>query len=164
MLARGLSKWAKVYKNHYDKHKKYGDKWTINLVVNEAEAKKIFDQGLSTACAYKDKETKEPIKNPDGEWEFRFTRKLRLANGTSKKAPVVQDCMKQPFEEPIGNGSDVFVQYTTYTIEGNVYDDLQGVQVLKLNSYSNDGDEFQVQEIVTEEITDAGSSEDNPYE
>lgn len=134
MLISGVAMWAKVFPFNYDDHKKYGKKATMDLILTDENAEKLKSQGLT------------PKRNDKGEWVYRFKRKLKLASGADKPFPTVVDAKRNPITTPIGNGSSVVVQYTTYNWgdnKENVSADLQGVQVIHMvSAVAQDGEEF----------------------
>lgn len=112
-----------------------------------AEAKKVSPKGIKIK------------KDDNGNYSYRFRRKVERADGKGENTkPAVVDALKQPFDELVGNGSLVNIQYIFLAYDNKfgkgVTCDLKGVQVLNHVPYGvSDGDEFESEE---------GSSESKP--
>lgn len=117
--------------------------WTIDVEVDDSTAKELIKQGLA------------PRKNTTN--TFRFKRNVEnKATGESNRAPKVMDKTRAPFEQLIGNGSEVKVQYRLYDWEWKkkkgIGADLQAVMVVKHIPYGGeDGDELDPE---TDELVD----------
>jgi len=140
MLVTGIAMWAKVYPSNFDK--KF-NKWTIDLIMDEANATILSEARL------------KPKEEADGTYTFKFKRDMfRKKDGAPKNPPPVVDASRNPMTALVGNGSLVNIQFTPIAYEkfgGGITHDLQGVQVLKLVSYSAaDGEEFDVVDEVPE--------------
>lgn len=130
MKVRGIAYWASIQSPNTT----FEPVYTIDLAVDEAAADALKAHGL------KAKSTEDGLI-------VKFKRKQFKADGSENKRPVIRDAANQPFDELIGNGSEVIVQFNTYEWKNKfgsgIAADLQGVQVVELVPYrQGDGDEF----------------------
>ena len=135
-IVKGKAMWAAVqYPNTT-----FEPTYCIDLVVDKKTAELLKKEGLK-------------IKEKDGDLLVKFKRKVVRADGQKNKPPIVVDAQKKPFDGLIGNGSDVKVQFRTYTYNNRFGEgtgaDLQAVQILKLVEFggaTGDGVEFDVED------------------
>lgn len=127
MLVRGIAQWAHVQKPD-DRFPPA--KYSITVHVDEDMAKELRDAGLRVK--------KEGDKNV-----FKVKRNVLRVDGSEAGKPNVVDAKTEPFNDLIGNGSEVMVQIKPYEYSNNfgsgVSADLVGVQVLKLIPYEGEG-------------------------
>ncbi len=121
--------------------------YSLDLIVDEANAKKLTDEGLKPAKTVVDEDTKKPKEYAEhpGLKVFRLQRKTDKRDGT-KRTPLTvvdSDTNALPPTILVGNGSKVRVMVNPYTmtikgreITGSV---LLGVQVLELVAYTGTG-------------------------
>ncbi len=130
-VVSGKANWASVQ----TPNTKFQPQWCIDLEVSDGDEKALLKAGLT--------------KNKNG-W-FKFSRRVEGVEGKNK-APVVVDTKGKPFNELIGNGSEVRVQYKTW--KSKKYDyigaDLVAVQVVEHIPYGGGGLEFEIEEEDTE--------------
>ena len=110
-------------------------KYCIDLVVDEATAATLRAEGLK-------------VEEKEGQGlTLKAKRNQFRKDGTLNTKPNVVDANKKPFEDLIGNGSLVNLQYNPYDWEfaGNKGKsaDLVGVQVLEHVAFSGTSDEFE---------------------
>lgn len=127
MLVKGIAKWAHIQKPD-DRFPPA--KYSITLEVEDDTAKELRDAGLRVK--------KENDKNV-----FKVKRNVLRVDGTEAGQPAVVDAKTEPFNDLIGNGSEVIVQIRPYEYNNNfgsgVSADLVGVQVVTLVPYEGDG-------------------------
>ncbi len=137
----GIAYWASVSKpnTHFD------PKWTIELVVNQEEAKKLKESLKAVTDNPKAVLQKVEKDEERGGWRVRIEQRCEKADGTPNEAPRVVDSEGEPFTRLIGNGSVVKVLYRTYK---SIYKNkeyaklaLKAVKVLELVPYGDDQDE-----------------------
>lgn len=131
MKVKGTAMWASVQ----TPNRTYDPVYSIDLIVSPESADALKKLGLKT-------------KKTDDGLVCKFKRNLFRQDGTENNKPAVRDAANNPFNELIGNGSEVIVQFSTYEWSNKfgkgVSADLQGVQVLELVPYrAGDGDEFE---------------------
>lgn len=123
MLVRGIAQWAHIQKPD-DRFPPA--KYSITLQVDDDTAKELRDAGLR-------------VKKENNQNVFKVKRNVLRVDGTEAGKPTVVDAKTEPFNELIGNGSDVMVQIRPYEYNNNfgsgVSADLVGVQVLELVPY-----------------------------
>ncbi len=122
-------RWASIQEPN--RSKEYGDKWEIEALISEAQAKEFSDQGATTK------------KDDEGQWTIRIKRSTkgqRRDGGTfDKEAPRCVDMNKQPFTQLIGNGSTVNIAYTVKKWTRGTQVDLVAVQVVNHIPYGGKG-------------------------
>lgn len=120
----------------------YEPVYTVNVYLDEETAEDFRTRGFSV---------KENDKGP----YVVVKRKVNGPNGMTRPAPKLFDKFKNEIDVSVGNGSVGNVQYKEWetTRQGKVYKglDLQAVQVIDLISYNQAGDEFDVEESLSEE-------------
>lgn len=133
---KGKCKWA--YIKNLDT--KYAPTWKITVFCQLPEAKKLRALGLKVTKVDED-------MNPElaelGPYSVKITRletKRGKAAGQKNLPPIVIDADNEPFEEILGDGSDVVVTFNTYNWNNNfgsgVGTDLEKVKVVNLIPYS----------------------------
>lgn len=141
---RGIGKWASVHQPNT----RFEPQYCIDVEINEADAARLEAEGLTVKT---DKET--------GARVVKFKRKAFRDDGSPNRKPNVVDKYKDPFDENIGNGSEVIVQYRPYDWsfggKKGKSADLVGVQVIKHVSFTED--EFDV-------LTEEEGAEQTPVE
>lgn len=131
-VVKGISVYAQVTRPG-----QYGD-YNISLVVDNATKQKLEKEGLKAKPA-------ESIVFKDGSnagqygpWIFKFKQRMEGEKGTFP-APKVLDADLNPFEDLVGNGSLVNVQYRAgewkFGGRKGVAAYLEGVQILNLVPY-----------------------------
>ncbi len=145
MITKGIAMWA--FTKNPDT--KFDPQWRITLQLDDEEVKKLKAAGL------------KPKRNDDDVYEYKFYRKVDRKSGGKNPAPRVVDANKNPFDELIGNGSLVNVQFVPFSWEfkgkKGMSADLVAVQVLNLVPYVGD--------LSTEdEFTSVGSEESDSTE
>jgi len=125
----GSAMWCKVY----EPDTKYAPMWKLDLVLTDAEAQKLKDVGIKVK------------RNDDGNYQYKFKRKVTGAKGQSNRPPVVVGPDKEPFTQLVGNGSKVCIIYKVYEWKNNfgkgVGADLDKIMVLEHIPYSAGGSE-----------------------
>ena len=139
-LVEGNAYWASVT----TPNTKFEPVYTVNLVVDDKTAKEFASKG-------------HKIKQMDEGPSIVIKRKVTDKSGKARPAPKLVDSEKQPFNEMVGNGSRVKVQYHEWETSNQFGDfkglDFQAMQVLELVAYGertddgeelgiDDGDEF----------------------
>lgn len=129
MKIQGKALWASVQAPNV----KYEPTWQTDLVISDKQVAGAKKAGLKVK------------KSEDGN-VVTFKRKVLRKDGAENKAPVVVNSRNEPIKDLVGNGSLINVQFSTYSYNNSfgagVGADLQGIQVLELVEYSNDGGEF----------------------
>lgn len=129
MKIQGKAMWASIQAPNT----KYDPVWQIDLIIDDKQVAGAKKAGLK-------------VKKTDDGNVVGFKRKTTRKDGAENQPPVVVDAGNQPLKRLVGNGSLVNVQFSTYTYNNSfgsgVGADLQGVQVLELVEFSNDGGEF----------------------
>lgn len=117
MRIKGKAMWASVLAPNT----KYTPQWEIDLILTDEQVPQVEKLGLK-------------VKNTDDGPTVKFKRAVDRKDGGKNEAPVVVDADKNDFNQLIGNGSDVVVQFHIWettnrygTFRGA---DLQGVQVV----------------------------------
>ena len=145
--------WASVI----EPNTKFESVWEIVANLTPEQASVLADLGFKLKT------------EDDGTQSYRFKRKTEgtKKDGTKfqKEQPKVIDAGKQPFNQLIGNGSLVNIQYNVKTTNmlGNTYitGDLCGVQVIEHVAFGN-ADEFEDEgSTVNIEGQDSSEEEDN---
>lgn len=131
MKIRGKALWANVH----EPNRTFDPTWQIDLVIDESQVAGAEKAGLKV------------IPSEDG-LKIKFRRRETRRDGQPNKAPVVVNADLQPFNELIGNGSEVIVQFNVYEWSNKFGKgtgaDLQGVQVIEHVPYvGGDGSEFE---------------------
>jgi hypothetical protein len=113
---------------------KYEPVYSIDLALSDEDADMLEAEGYN-------------VKTKDYGRTIAIKRKVRNAKGEERPKPKLMDAAKNPFNEQVGNGSEVRVQYRPWEMprQGTVIKglDLQAVQVLKLETFAGaDGSEF----------------------
>lgn len=147
MKIQGKALWASIQAPNV----KYEPTYQIDLVIEDKQVAGAKKAGLKVK------------KTEDGN-VVGFKRKVTRADGGQNKPPVVVDDHNRPILDLVGNGSLVNVQFSTYTYNNSfgsgVGADLQGVQVLELVEYSNDGGEFENESDEPDEVVVGDSLSD----
>ena len=110
-------------------------KYEMDVVVDEATAEVLRADGLT-------------VKDKEGQGlTFKVKRNQFRKDGTLNNKPNCVDANKRPFEDLIGNGSVVNVQYNPFDWEfaGKTgrSADFVGVQVMEHVAFSGTSDEFE---------------------
>jgi len=131
-VVQGKAYWASVQAPN-DKFPP--PRYTLDLVVDEETAAKLRAEGLK-------------VEEKEGQGlTLKVKRNQFRKDGTLNRKPNVVDSAKQPFEDLIGNGSLVNVQYNAYDWafggKKGRSADLVGVQVLEHVPFSGSSDEFE---------------------
>ena len=131
-LVEGNAYWASVT----TPNTKFEPVYTVNLVVDDKVAKEFAAKG-------------HKIKQMDEGPSIVIKRKVTDKSGKASPAPKLVDSDKQPFNEMVGNGSRVKVQYHEWETSNQFGDfkglDFQAMQVIDLVPYgerSDDGEEL----------------------
>jgi len=128
MIVKGIAKWASVQAPNTT----FEPEYSVDLEVSDVDAKALRAKGLV-------------VKDKDGKNVIKFKRKVTRSDGEENPKPKVVDADAMPFDELIGNGSEVNVQYRTYDWtwagKSGVSADLVGIQVLNHVAYG--GTEFE---------------------
>lgn len=140
-IVSGTAYWASVQapNTHFD------PKWTIELVVDKAEAAKLKD--VMSAVTDNPKAQFQTIKKDEerGGWVVRIEQKCERADGTKNDPPRVVDSDGEPLDALVGNGSFVKVLYRAYksTFKNKEYVKLglKGVKVIELVPYGDPEDQ-----------------------
>lgn len=131
MIVNGIAKWASVHAPNT----KFEPVWTIDLYPNDAVIKVLKDAGLTVKT------------DSDGKQFVKIKRKVDRRDGSKNDPPEVVDAYKKPFNENIGNGSEVNVIFSIYewNFRGRtgVGTDLKKVQVVKHVPYG-DSEDFDI--------------------
>lgn len=129
---KGKAMWS--YLNKVDT--KYTPCWRIQLMIDRGEAMKLIELGLKKQVKKID-ELMFPDKAALGEYEVKFVRyeqKRGKFKGQDNTKPTVVNADNEPFEEILGNGSDVIVKFSVYQWKNNfgtgIGADLEGVKVI----------------------------------
>lgn len=120
---------------------KYVPCWRITVCMDSAEAQKLIELGLK-----KQVKRIDPLTNPEeaelGEYKMKFVRYVdKRGKFTGKNSrPEFIDADNNPFEDILGNGSDVVVKFRPYTWKNTKFGtgvsaDLEGVKVINLKPY-----------------------------
>lgn len=121
----GTAMWARVF----DPDTRYEPCWKIDVVLTDAEAQKLKDVGIKVK------------RNDDGNYQYKFKRKVTGAKGQANRQPIVVGPDKEPFTQLIGNGSKVCVIYKVYEWKNNfgkgVGADLDKIMVLEHVPYGD---------------------------
>lgn len=127
MLVKGKAMWAHV-QTPDDRFPPA--KYSITVEVDDDQAKELRDTGLRVK--------KENDKNI-----FKVKRNVLKVDGSEAGKPNVVDAATEPFNDLIGNGSEVIVQIRPYEYSNNfgsgMSADLVGVQVVDLVPYEGEG-------------------------
>lgn len=126
---------------------KFEPVWRITVQMTDEEAQKL-------------KEFKVKVRrNDDGIFEYKFKRGVtNKKTGLANPPPRIVDAHKEPFDQIIGNGSKVVVQYKPFEWKNSfgkgIGLDLQAVQVLEHVPYGGDGsqDELEVVDDSADEL------------
>ena len=117
--------------------------WKVALYIDSTEAKKMIDLGLKKQVRRVD-----PLMEPDnaalGEYVIKFSRYVNgkgKAAGKKNPKPEVINVDNEPFDEIIGNGSDVIVRFNVYKWGPNQFGsgigtDLDGIKVINHIPYA----------------------------
>ena len=131
-LVEGNAYWASVT----TPNTKFEPVYTVNLVVDDKTAKDFAAKG-------------HKIKQLDEGPSIVIKRKVTDKSCKARPAPKLVDSDKQPFNEMVGNGSRVKVQYHEWETSNQFGDfkglDFQAMQVIELVPYgerSDDGEEL----------------------
>lgn len=149
-LCRGKAFWS--FTKNPDV--KYEPVWRITVQMEDSEAQKLKEFGVKVR------------RNDDGIFEYKFKRNVtNRKTGGQNPPPRVVDAQKEPFDQIIGNGSKVVVQYKPFEWKNSfgkgVGLDLQAVQVIEHIPYAGgDGsaDELEVVDDTADELTPAPKS------
>ena len=147
-IATGTIEWAKVLgAAPVDEFTPAGGTWSINLIVDDTERKRLEGIGL-----------KGSAKNPN---MFSFKKNAIAKSGKAMEAPKVVDGSKNPWEQTklIGNGSEGRVKFYTYehaySKQYGLGKGIDKIQVTKHVPYGDGGDDFEVVEsVVATTVTD----------
>lgn len=127
MLVKGIAHWAHVQKPD-DRFPPA--KFSITLHVDDDTAKELREAGLR-------------VKKEGDVNVFKVKRNVLKQNGEEAGKPNIVDSATEPFNELIGNGSQVVVQIRPYEYNNSygsgMSADLVGVQVIDLVPYEGDG-------------------------
>lgn len=145
-IVQGKAFWASVQSPN---EKFPPPKYTIDLVVDEETAEKLRAEGLN-------------VVNREGQGlTLKAKRNQFRKDGTLNTKPNIVDANKEKFEDLVGNGSIINLQYNAYDWEfaGKTgrSADLVGVQILELVPYG--GDEFEQVEQTDAPIVEVNSEE-----
>jgi len=115
---------------------RFEPQWSIDAIIDEEQADEFRAHG------HKIKENAET-----GELSIKFKRNVTKKDGTSNKMPALVDSELMPFNESVGNGSIVNIQYREYewkyASKSGVGLDLQAIQVVEHVPFAGgDGAEF----------------------
>lgn len=131
VVISGLSAWAKL-----DTPNQIADAYTIDIILDKTEAKRLKDIGLSVR-----KVEKEIPGIEDPKYVITAKRKTHTKAGKEMTKPAVLDSKKRPFSALIGNGSKVKVVANpykwTYMNKSGVGLGLEIVQVIDLVEFGN---------------------------
>ena len=147
IVVEGIAMYASVHTPKKAYTEGESPAYSLDLIVDEANAKTLTDEGLKPAKTMVDEDTKklkEYAEHP-GKKVFSLKRKTDKRDGSKRTALTVVDSDTNaiPPNVLIGNGSKVRVMVNPYTmtikgkeITGSV---LLGVQVLELVPYASAG-------------------------
>ena len=114
----GVCRWAKVF----EPDTKYGPTYSIEVKLDDDEYKRYRDVGCQGELS------------KDGQGYLTFRRKEQMLSRAGKLMkfgpPLVIDKEGQPFDESIGNGSEVIVKVVTFETEKGVGTRLEAVKVI----------------------------------
>lgn len=155
---KGKCKWA--YVKNLDT--KYEPQWKITIFMDPTEAKRMMEVGFKVHRV-------DELLNPDlaelGQYRMNCTRKEKKrgkAAGQLNDPPILIDADNEPFEDILGDGSDVIVTYKVYnwTYNGNpgVSPDLEKVKVINLIPYVPKDAEETAPAVVEEPPVTGGSA------
>ena len=141
---------------------KFDPVWHVTAVLEDHHKKQLIDESKEIDPKKKGVKIKE---NDDGDFIYRFRRKVEKADGSGENNPPAVCGPKgkdDKFEKLIGNGSVCNIQYRFVPYNNKfgsgVTCDLQGIQVISHVPYgSQDGDEFDSE--VTESSAPSSSNE-----
>ena len=129
-MIKGLASWAHLTTPNT---KWEEDRYEITLEV-DAEAYNKYSAKVDTGHSYK-----------DGKYLIKFNSPANKQDGTPAPRPILVDADARPSNANVGNGSEVFVKFRTFTYtrgraQGKTRSFLEGVQVITLVEYTPDGD------------------------
>lgn len=133
LVVEGIAFYAAVHTPN-----ELADAYTIDLAVDDANAKILEDAGLQAA---KKRDGSAVVHDgAEGLKVFKFKRKRISKDGTVLAKPQVVDAANNPVTTLIGNGSKVRTHVTVfpYTFKGKsgVSGGLNGVQILELVEFT----------------------------
>lgn len=141
MIVKGKAEFASLHQPNT----KFSPVYCIDVIVDDDAATTLEGQGLTVKRDATDKNG-----NPRGH-VFKVKRNAYRKDGTMNRKPnVVGPDGKTPFDELVGNGSIVNVQYNPYEWEfagkKGTSADLVGVQVVEHVPYKGNDSEFEAVE------------------
>lgn len=101
--AHGIAMWSFII----TPDTKFTPCWRTDLILTDAEAMKLKEAGLKVK------------RNDDGQYQFKFKRNVTNKKGQPNRQPIVVDENKEPFNQIIGNGSEVTIIYKLYEWKNN---------------------------------------------
>ena len=109
------------------------DRYEISLEV-DADTYNKYSAMVNTGHSYK-----------DGKYMIRFNSPAKKNDGTPEARPILVDADARPSNANVGNGSEVFVKFRTFTYtrgraQGKTRSYLEGVQIINLVEYTPEGD------------------------
>jgi len=161
MIVKGTAEFASVHQPNT----RYTPVYCIDLIVDDETATRLEKEGLPVKRNVVDK------KGRNRGNVFKVKRNAYRKDGTMNTKPnIVGPDGKTPFEELIGNGSKVNVQYNPFDWEfagkKGRSADLVGVQVVNHVAYTGNENEFEAAEADANPATPSDSEfdDDTPFE
>lgn len=151
-VIRGLSNWGKSLKANDPSVQQYGNySIKMDIIEHEPFIKFLKDNRVKAQIQEVNHTKTDEVHGEDVQYTFTFRLATERKDGTINAPPVVVDAKRNPLPDDvgIGNGSEVIVQYDTYTYDGGAHTAivLSQVQVLNLIPYTpKNTDEFEEQE------------------
>lgn len=141
MIVKGKAEFASVHQPNT----RFSPQYCIDVIVDDESAKILEGQGLTVKRNATDKNGR--VRGN----VFKCKRNAYRKDGTANRKPnIVGPDGKTPFEELIGNGSTVNVQYNPYEWEfagkKGTSADLVGVQIVEHVPYRGMESEFEAAE------------------
>jgi len=151
-IATGTIEWAKVLGDApVDDFTPAGGTWSINLIVDDKERKRLEAMGLKGS--------------PKDANRFTFKKNAIAKSGKAMEAPKVVDGAKNPWEQTklIGNGSEGRVKFYTYDHKySKQYGLGKGLDMVQVTKHVPYGDDFDV--VATEDAPVAATvTEDDEF-
>jgi len=129
-MIKGIASWAHLTTPNT---KWETDKYEITLEV-DADTYNKYSATVDIGHSYK-----------DGKYIIKFNLPANKPDGSPEARPILVDADARPSNVNVGNGSEVYVKFRTFTYtrgraQGKTRSYLEGVQIINLVEYTPDGD------------------------
>lgn len=142
---------------------KYDPCWRIAVIISADEARKLHELGIRYSRTDEIKNPEEAAMGPYKVTLRRYCEKRGKAKGQPNDPPILVDVDEAPFTQILGNGSEVIVEFDTYSWSytdkktkqqnSGTSADLKKVKVVELVEY--------VPKETTEDSNESSTTEDD---